>query len=122
MRFLVALALCAAIAAPIASGDTTAVPTLLAYVGKHDGFTISLTKANGKRVTSIPAGRYAIVVHDYSALHNFALGSATANKRIFTGSVTGIGTKTYHVTLVAGTYVYACSAHPTTMHGTFFVK
>jgi hypothetical protein len=96
-------------------------PVLIAKVGLHDSFTISLRTPSGKLVRSLPAGTYSIVVHDYSKLHNFALGSVTQNKRIFTGGILFVGTKTYTVTLVPGTYAYACSAHPYTMNGTFVV-
>jgi len=99
----------------------SSTPTLVGKVGLHDSFTITLTFSNGKRVKSIPAGTYALVVHDYSKLHNFALGSQTANKRLLTGSIPGVGTKTYTLRLTAGKYAYACSAHPTTMNGTFVV-
>jgi len=96
-------------------------PVLIAKVGLHDSFTISLRTPSGRLVRSLPAGTYTIVVHDYSKLHNFALGSVTQNKRIFTGGILFVGTKTYTVTLEPGTYVYACSAHPYTMNGTFTV-
>ncbi|HEY6962257.1 MAG TPA: hypothetical protein VI408_10250 [Gaiellaceae bacterium] len=122
MRTSIALLAAAAAVVPVAAAHSAAATTLVASVGKHDAFTIALTTASGKRVTSLPAGRYVIVVHDYSAIHNFALGSVTANKRIFTGSVPGVGTKTYRVTLTPGKYAYACSAHPTTMHGSFSVR
>lgn len=95
--------------------------TLVATVGAHDAFTITLTQ-NGKRVRKLPAGTYTIVVHDLSKIHNFALGSVTHNKRIFTGSVPGVGTKSYSVKLTPGQYAYACSAHPTTMNGSFSVS
>lgn len=72
-------------------------------------------------MTSIPAGTYSIKVYDYSKIHNFALGSVTENKRIFTGGIRTTGIKTYIVTLTPGTYAYACSAHPFTMNGTFTV-
>jgi hypothetical protein len=94
---------------------------LIAKVGFHDAYTISLRTPNGKLIRSLPAGTYSIVVHDYSKLHNFALGSVTENKRLFTGGIRFVGTKTYTVTLTPGTYAYACSAHPQTMHGTFAV-
>jgi hypothetical protein len=96
-------------------------PVLIAKVGLHDSFTISLRTPGGKLVRSLPAGTYTIVVHDYSKLHNFALGSVTQSKRIFTGGILFVGTKTYTVTLEPGTYAYACSAHPYTMNGTFTV-
>jgi hypothetical protein len=96
-------------------------PTLIGTVGRHNAYTIALRSPSGKLVHSIPAGTYSIVVHDYSKLHNFALGSVTANKRLFTGGIRFVGTKTYTVTLTPGTYAYACSAHPQTMNGTFVV-
>jgi plastocyanin len=49
------------------------------------------------------------------------LGSVTRNRRLFTGSVVATGTRRYTVELTTGTYAYACSAHPQTMHGTFIV-
>jgi hypothetical protein len=113
-----ALALGAALATD-ASGATH--PMLIGSVGLHDAFKISLTFPNGRPVRSIPAGTYLIVVHDYSKIHNFALGSVSQNRRIFTGSVPDVGTKTYTVTLKPGTYAFACSAHPQTMNGTFVV-
>jgi hypothetical protein len=105
----------------LAAPAPAAQPVLIAKVGLHDSFTISLRTPGGKLVRSLPAGRYTIVVHDYSKLHNFALGSVTQSKRIFTGGILFVGTKTYTVTLEPGTYAYACSAHPYTMNGTFTV-
>jgi len=96
-------------------------PLLIAKVGLHDSFTISLRTPDGKLVQSIPAGTYTIVVHDYSRIHNFALGSQTDNKRLFTGGIRFVGTKVYTVTLTPGNYAYACSAHFQTMNGTFVV-
>jgi hypothetical protein len=94
---------------------------LIAKVGLHDSFTISLRTPNGKLVRSLPAGTYSIVVHDYSKLHNFALGSQTANKRLFTTGIPWVGTRTYTLKLIPGSYAYACSAHFQTMNGTFVV-
>lgn len=94
---------------------------LIAKVGLHDAYKISLTFPNGKKVTSIPAGTYTFVVHDYSSIHNFALGSQTANKRLFTTGIPFKGTKTYKLKLIAGSYAFACSAHFQTMNGTFVV-
>ena len=112
---LVALSLAVTSAAPAAN------PTLIGKVGFHDRYVITLTFANGRKVRTLPAGTYRLVVHDYSKIHNFALGSQTANKRLFTGSIPGVGTKTYIVKLTPGSYAYACSAHFQTMNGTFTV-
>jgi hypothetical protein len=96
-------------------------PVLIGKVGYHNRFTISLRFPNGKLVQTLPQGTYEIVVHDYSRIHNFALGSVTQNRRIFTGSIRGKGTKTYTVDLTPGLYVYACSMHPQLMHHSFTV-
>lgn len=105
----------------LALAGSTQNPVLIGKVGFHNSYTITLQTPDGKPVTSIPAGTYSFVVHDYSKIHNFALGSVTENTRIFTGSITGVGTKTYTVTLTPGRYAYACSAHFRTMNGTFVV-
>ena len=118
---LLATAAVAGFALAAAGGARPANPVLVAKVGYHNAFTISLRFPNGKLVRTLPAGTYSIVVHDYSRLHNFALGSQTDNRRIFTGSIRGIGTKTYTVTLTPGSYAYACSAHFRIMNGTFVV-
>ena len=94
---------------------------LIARSGFHNRFAITLRTAGGQLVTSIPSGTYDIVVHDYSRVHNFALGSQTANKRLFTTGIRWVGTRTYTVTLDPGNYAYACSAHFRTMNGTFVV-
>ncbi len=103
---------------------TPANPVLIGRDGSanaHDAFVIRLTFANGRRVTSIPPGRYRLVVHDYSSMHNFALGSQTQNKRLITTGVRWQGTKTYTLVLSPGRYAYACSVHFRTMNGTFIV-
>jgi hypothetical protein len=96
-------------------------PVLIGRVGFHNRFTISLRFPNGRLVQTLPAGTYKIVVHDYSKIHNFALGSVTQNRRIFTGSIPKVGKKTYTVHLTPGLYVYACSMHPRRMHHSFTV-
>ncbi len=120
LRSIPALAAGLALALP-AAAISAQQPILIGRVGLHNAFKITLTFPNGQLVRTIPAGTYTIVVHDYSTIHNFALGSQTQNRRIFTGSVPGTGTKTYTVTLTPGTYTYACSAHPQIMNGTFTV-
>ena len=123
-RLVVVTALAVAVAVAVASSAASAAKprVLVARVGLHDAFTISLTFPNGRRVRSVKAGRYTIVVHDHSKVHNFALGSPTEQRRIFTGSVPRVGTRRYTVRLRPGVYVYACSAHPQTMNGRFLVR
>jgi plastocyanin len=101
-------------------------PILIGKVGgarahHHNAYVISLRFPDGTAVTSIPAGTYTFVIHDYSRIHNFALGSQTANKRLFTGGIRSTGTKSYVLTLTPGSYAYACSAHFQTMNGSFIV-
>ena len=117
-------ALCAAGALAVTSVATPANPILIGTDGSpkaHDAFVIKLTFANGKKVTSIPAGTYRLIVHDYSSRHNFALGSQTENKRLLTTGVRWRGTKTYTLRLTPGHYAFACSVHFRTMNGTFVV-
>jgi plastocyanin len=107
-------------------GARPASPILIGTVGSarahhHDAFIITLKFPDGRLVTSMPAGTYTFVIHDYSKIHNFALGSQTENKRLFTGGIRSTGTKSYVLTLTPGSYAYACSAHFQTMNGTFTV-
>jgi plastocyanin len=101
-------------------------PILIGRVGSatarhHNAYIITLKFPDGRTVKSIPAGTYTFVIHDYSKIHNFALGAQTDNKRLFTGGIRSTGTKRYVLTLTPGSYAYACSAHFQTMNGTFTV-
>jgi hypothetical protein len=100
---------------------SAANPILIGRVGRHNAYVINLKFPDGSKVSSIPAGTYTFVIHDYSRIHNFALGSQTENKRLFTTGIRWIGTKRYTLTLSPGNYAYACSAHFRTMNGTFIV-
>jgi hypothetical protein len=108
---------------PLVLGTSPAVGSdltqLVGTVGP--GFTIDLTDANGKHVDVLTEGRYEVLVHDLSDVHNFALGNATTNTRIFTGGIEFVGDETFTVDLAPGSYAYACSAHPDTMNGRFRV-
>ena len=113
IRFAVLTLLAVALVA-VASASA-ATPTLNASDGP--GFTISVKKG-GKKVTSLKAGKYKIVVKDLSDLHNFHLTGPGVNKK------TGVGPKetfTWTVTLKKGTYKYICDPHATIMKGSFKV-
>jgi plastocyanin len=116
-----ALPLLAAWALTSPPAGTAVSPVVIGKVGRHNAYVITLKFPDGSKVTSIPAGTYTFVIHDYSRIHNFALGSQTANKRLFTTGIHWIGTKRYTLTLAPGNYAYACSAHFRTMNGTFIV-
>jgi len=92
-----------------------ATPKLVATVGPD--FSITVTKG-GKKVKTLKAGKYAIVVRDKSNIHNFHLKGPGLNKLT---TVSYVGNKTWTVTLKAGTYKYVCDPHATSMKGAFKV-
>jgi plastocyanin len=114
LQLLAAAALAALVVAAPAMSMT--VPKLTGTVGP--GFTITLKKGT-KKVTSLKAGKYKIVVTDKSNIHNFHLKGPGVNKVIT--SVAFMGTKTVTVTLKKGIYRYVCDPHSTTMKGSFKV-
>ena len=81
------------------------------------GFTITLTQS-GKKVSSLKAGTYKIVVSDKSSIHNFHLTGPGVNKSTSVGAT---GSKTWTVKLKKGTYKYVCDPHKTIMKGSFKV-
>ena len=100
----------------IAASAAAATPKLTASVS--DPLNISLT-VGGKKVTSLKAGTYTIVVNDKAADHNFHLSGPGVNKLT---SVSGKGTTTWKVVLKKGTYKYVCDPHASFMKGSFTVK
>ena len=99
-----------------ATGTTQLVGTA-GEDSNHDAFTITLTK-DGSDVTSLPAGSYTLVVHDYSSIHNFHLTGPGVDVSTDVGET---GDKTFDVTLQAGTYNYVCDPHASQMNGSFTV-
>jgi len=106
----------AAVAAALAANAGAATPKLTASVS--DPVNISL-KVGSKKVTSLKAGKYTIVVKDTSSGHNFRLKGPGLNKAT---SVSGKGTFTWKVTLKKGTYTFVCDPHASFMKGSFKVK
>jgi plastocyanin len=91
--------------------------TLTASVGP--GFTITLKKGAAK-VATLKPGAYAVRVSDKSNFHNFRLrGPGGVNKAT---TVAFMGSKTFNVTLRAGTYRYQCDPHSGQMNGSFRVR
>lgn len=104
------------VAAVVAENAGAANPKLQARVA--DPVSISLT-AGGKKVSSLKAGTYTIVVKDEASDHDFHLTGPGVNR---TTTVSGIGTQSWKVTLKRGTYTYKCDPHAAFMKGTFTVK
>jgi plastocyanin len=101
----------------VAAQGASTSKTLRAKTGP--GFTISLKNAAGQKVKKLRHGTYTIKVSDKSAIHNFHLkGPGGVNKKT---SVPFVGSKTWHVKFVKGTYKYVCDIHKTIMHGSFKV-
>ena len=93
---------------------------LVATVGPD--FTIRLDDVNGERVTSLPAGRYTLLIRDLSSEHNFVLANKPDGLKLRIDSgVPFVGEQTHEITLEAGRYTYACSPHWETMNGSLTV-
>jgi plastocyanin len=112
---LVALALVFLTAGPQADPPARLVGTV------GPGFTIDLANADGNHVDSVVAGRYEILVHDRSDMHNFVLGNKATGVRPITTEVEFVGDQTFTVDLTPGAYGYACSPHFQTMNGSLTV-
>src|SRR5712691_6211628 len=115
MKRFCMLTAAATAAAVVAGGAGAATPKLTASVS--DPVNISL-KLGTKKVTSLTAGKYTIVVKDQAADHNFHLIGPGVNKKT---SVSATGTQTWTVTLTKGTYKYLCDPHASFMKGSFTV-
>jgi len=116
-RLLVAAAAFALFVAAGARGED--LPRLVATVGP--GFTIDLADANGDHVTSVPSGRYELLIHDLSPEHNFVLGSKSTGELVADSGVEFVGDKTITIDLPVGRYGYACSPHFQVMNGSLLV-
>jgi plastocyanin len=104
-----------------AIGSRSSTPTLKGTVGP--GYTVSLTKG-GKKVTSLTAGTYKIVVSDKSNFHNSVLEREKPSKPKLEKDISGTGftgTKTVTMTLKPGSWRFYCSVHESQMHQDFKV-
>jgi hypothetical protein len=88
---------------------------LVATVGPKN--TISVTRG-GKKVTSLTAGPYVLVVRDRSKKHNFHLIGPGVNRR--TG-IAGRGTVTWNLTLGAGKFAFRSDPQARRLKGSFTV-
>jgi hypothetical protein len=118
LRRLAVLAAClAGIVLPSATARADN-PVLVATVGNHDAFAISLHDANGNPVRHLDPGTYTIQVQDLSNLHDFHLSGPGVDQAT---SIDGIVDVTWAVAFVDGTYNFQCDAHANIMHGSFTV-
>jgi hypothetical protein len=112
----VALALAGA-----AFSRSSATPTLKGVVGP--GYSIKLTKG-GKKVKTLKAGKYRIVISDKSDFHSFTLEREHPSKPKLEKDVTSVsftGSKTITWTLKPGSWRAYCSVHEDLMHQDFKV-
>lgn len=116
MKRIGMLAAIAAAAAIVAGNGGAAVPKLRGSVS--DPVNISLT-FGGKKVSSLKAGKYTIVVKDTAGDHDFHLTGPGLDRSTTTG---GTGAWRWSVTLRKGTYTYVCDPHSSFMKGSFTVK
>jgi hypothetical protein len=118
LAILAALGLTAASVAAFGSHAATG-GTLRGTVGP--GYSISIAK-DGRRVRSLPAGTYRLVVSDRSASHNFVIERSHGGD--FERSVTSVpftGTRTVTLKLTKGRWEIYCAPHESTMHQDFTV-
>jgi plastocyanin len=101
---------------------TSANTKLIGTVGEEanpDAFSITLTTADGKDVTTLAAGAYTLEIKDLSTIHNFHLtGPGNVDVSSDVGSTED---KEVPITLVAGDYHYQCDPHASSMNGDFTV-
>src|SRR5512133_1066426 len=99
----------------VVASASAATPTLNGVDGP--GFTITLKKG-GKKVSSLKAGKYKVVIKDMSNIHNLHLKGPGVDKKTGVGAQ---GTFTWTVTLKKGTYKFICDPHVAIMKGSFKV-
>jgi len=109
------ISILAVVAVSIPAAATSAPnATLTGVVGP--GFSISLKNPDGTGVRHLDPGKYDITVTDNAIDHNFHLSGPGVDQAT---DVAGMGTFTWTVTIVDGTYTFVCDAHPTLMKGSF---
>ena len=121
LAMLAAALVAALVYAATAFSSSSSTPTLKGVVGP--GYTISLKKG-GKKVKTLKAGKYRIVVSDKSSFHNFTLEREKPSKpkleKLIT-STSATTTKTVVWTLKSGSWRAYCSVHEAQMHQDFKV-
>lgn len=100
LRLLLAASALVALAIPVAAGGSPVRPTLTAKVTAR---SVTLTRADGTRVRTLPPNAYRIVVRDRTTAQNFHLTGPSLNIRTKVAAKT---TATWLVNLTPGTYSY----------------
>jgi hypothetical protein len=121
LALLTAALVAALVYAATAFSSSSSTPTLKGVVGP--GYTISLKKG-GKKIKTLKAGKYKIVVNDKASIHNFTLEREKPTKPHFEKHITAtafVGTKTIVWTLKPGNWRAYCSIHEAMMHQDFKV-
>jgi plastocyanin len=94
-----------------------ATKRLTGVVGPAEMITM---KSGSKRLRTVRAGTYMIVVNDRSSEHNFRLTGPGVNRAT---SVPSTGRSTWRVKLRRGkTYRFLCDPHADSMRGSFRVR
>lgn len=113
----VALSACSSGGSGGSSAQATGAPApegvdLQGFVGTEEqaeAYEIGLLDAEGKPVTTVPAGTYSLKVTDRAETHNFALRGDGVE---VVTSVGDVEDETVEITLEAGEYTYVCDPHP----------
>jgi hypothetical protein len=116
MKRIGLLAATAAVAAILAGNGGASTPKLQGLVSDPVNITLTL---GGKKVSTLKAGRYLVIVRDTAADHNFHLTGPGVDRSTTIG---GTGTWRWNVKLRKGTYTYVCDPHSSFMKGSFTVK
>jgi len=118
---IVAVLVAALAVAGAALSSGSSMPTLKGVTGP--GYSVSLTKG-GKKVKTLKAGKYKIVVSDKSTFHSSVLEREKPDKPKLEKDITGVGftgTKTVVMTLKPGSWRFYCAIHESQMHQDFKV-
>jgi hypothetical protein len=115
LRLPLAVALLGALTLPLSASSTPGLPELTAKVTAR---SITLTDADGLRVTRLEPNGYRFIVKDLTKAQNFHLIGPSVNKRT---RVPAKVTMSWMVYLRPGTYTYR-SDRRATMRGTFTVR
>jgi plastocyanin len=117
-----ALALAGCGSSDESSSDTTA-PEETTATGGSGGDTIAGSVGPGFEIsvdmTSLAPGSYTLTVDDQATSHNFHLTGPDGVD--VSTDVGGTGSKSFEVTLEAGTYTFVCDPHASSMNGTITV-